>query len=212
VRASNAGHCLWSGIASQLRAPRLAKTLLSEELFCGWGVRTIGSSEVRYNPMSYHNGSVWPHDNAIIASGLGRYGYKQEALRILSALFEAGTFMELNRLPELFCGFHKRSDVEGPTLYPVACSPQAWAAGSPYMLLESCLGITVQPGERRVEFSSPELPEGIDYIELTNLRVEKGSVDLRLRRDGGEVRVDVLRADEDIRIDVHRKSLSSVTV
>ena len=211
VRASNAGHCLWSGIASQLRAPRLAKTLLSEELFCGWGVRTIGSSEVRYNPMSYHNGSVWPHDNAIIASGLGRYGYKQEALRILSALFEAGTFMELNRLPELFCGFHKRSDVEGPTLYPVACSPQAWAAGSPYMLLESCLGITVQPGERRVEFSSPELPEGIDYIELTNLRVEKGSVDLRLRRDGGEVRVDVLRADEDIRIDVHRKSLSSLT-
>jgi glycogen debranching enzyme len=216
VRSSNAGHCLWSGIASPERAPRLAKTLLSEELFCGWGVRTIGSSEARYNPMSYHNGSVWPHDNAIIASGLARYGYRQEALRILGALFEAGTFMELNRLPELFCGFHKRSDVEGPTLYPVACSPQAWAAGSPYMLLESCLGITVQPGEaqsgeRRVEFSSPELPEGIDQIELTNLRVGKVSVDLRLRRRGGEVSVEVLRADEDIKIDVHRKTLGSLT-
>ena len=216
VRSSNAGHCLWSGIASPERAPRLAKTLLSEELFCGWGVRTIGSSEARYNPMSYHNGSVWPHDNAIIASGLARYGYRQEALRILGALFEAGTFMELNRLPELFCGFHKRSDVEGPTLYPVACSPQAWAAGSPYMLLESCLGITVQPGEaqsgeRRVEFSSPELPEGIDQIQLTNLRVGKLFVDLRLRRKGGEVSVEVLRADEDIKIDVHRKTLSSLT-
>jgi glycogen debranching enzyme len=216
VRSSNAGHCLWSGIASPERAPRLAKTLLSDELFCGWGVRTIGSSEARYNPMSYHNGSVWPHDNAIIASGLARYGYKQEALRILGALFEAGTFMELNRLPELFCGFHKRSDVEGPTLYPVACSPQAWAAGSPYMLLESCLGITVQPGEaqsgeRRVEFSSPELPEGIDQIQLTNLRVGNVSVDLRLRRKGGEVSVEVLRADEDIKIDVHRKTLSSLT-
>jgi glycogen debranching enzyme len=204
VRSSNAGHCLWTGIASQARASRLARTLLSEELFCGWGIRTIGSGEARYNPMSYHNGSVWPHDNAIIASGLARYGLKQEALRILSALFEAGTFMELNRLPELFCGFHKRSDLEGPTLYPVACSPQAWAAASPYMLLESCLGITFQPAERLVEFSSPKLPEGIDQIDLTNLRVGKHSVDLRLRRNGDEISADVLRADGDIKIRIHK--------
>jgi glycogen debranching enzyme len=204
VRSSNAGHCLWTGIASQARAGRLAGTLLSEELFCGWGIRTIGSGEPRYNPMSYHNGSVWPHDNAIIASGLARYGLKQEALRILGALFEAGTFMELNRLPELFCGFHKRSDLEGPTLYPVACAPQAWAAASPYMLLESCLGITVRPVERVVEFLSPKLPEGIDQIDLTNFRVGKLSVDLRLRRNGDEVSADVLRTDEDIRIDIHK--------
>jgi glycogen debranching enzyme len=204
VRSSNAGHCLWTGIASLTQAGRLARTLLSEGLFCGWGIRTIGSSEARYNPMSYHNGSVWPHDNAIIASGLARYGFKQEALRILGALFRAGTFMELNRLPELFCGFHKRSDLEGPTLYPVACSPQAWAAASPYMLLESCLGITVQPVERRVEFSSPELPEGIDQIDLTNLRVGELSVDLRLRRNDGKVSVDVLRADENIKIRIHK--------
>ncbi len=148
VRSSNAGHCLWTGIASQEHADRLAGTFMGEDLFCGWGIRTISSNEIRYNPMSYHNGSVWPHDTAIVASGLARYGHKQEALRILSALFEASTHMELNRLPELFCGFHKRSDLEGPTLYPVACSPQAWAAGSAYMLLESCLGIRVQPEER----------------------------------------------------------------
>jgi glycogen debranching enzyme len=204
VRSSNAGHCLWTGIASQARADRLARTLLSERLFCGWGIRTIGSDEVRYNPMSYHNGSVWPHDNAIIASGLARYGFKQEALRILGALFEAGMFMELNRLPELFCGFHKRSDQEGPTLYPVACSPQAWAAASPYMLLESCLGITVRPAERLVEFFSPELPEGIDQIDLTNLRVGELSVDLCLRHTRDGVSLDVLRSDDEIKIRIHK--------
>ena len=198
MRSSNAGHRLWTGIASQEHASRLSRNLLCDDFFCGWGIRTLGSGEVRYNPMSYHNGSVWPHDNAIIASGLARYGYKQEALRIMNALFEASTFMELNfmelnRLPELFCGFHKRSGLEGPTLYPVACSPQAWAAGSAYLLLEYCLGITVQPTEQVVEFSSPQLPEAIDQIELANLRVGKRSVDLRLRRDGDEISVDVLR-------------------
>ena len=204
VRSSNAGHCLWPGIASQEHASRLSKTLLSENLFCGWGIRTIGSGEVRYNPMSYHNGSVWPHDNAIIASGLARYGYKQDALRILGGLFDASTFMELNRLPELFCGFHKRSDLEGPTLYPVACSPQAWAAGSAYLLLESCLGLTVKPAERVVEFASAQLPDTVDQIELTNLRVGALSLDLRLRRNGDQLSLDVLRADNDIKIYLHK--------
>lgn len=195
VRTSNAGHCLWAGIACQERADRLVKTLLSEELFCGWGIRTLASGEVRYNPMSYHNGSVWPHDNALIASGLGRYGHQAEGLKILEALFEASTFMELNRLPELFCGFHKRSDLEGPTLYPVACSPQAWAAGSVYLLLESCLGISIQPGNNRIEFSSSQLPQAINQLELTNLKVGNSSLDLCLRRDLGGVTVDVLRND-----------------
>ena len=200
VRSSNAGHCLWTGIASEEHAGRLAQTLLSENSFCGWGIRTIGSSEVRYNPMSYHNGSVWPHDNAIIASGLARYGHKQEALKILTAMFEASSFMELNRLPELFCGFHKRSELEGPTLYPVACSPQAWAAGSVYMLLESCLGISVRTAERVVDFSAPQLPKDVDWIELIGLKVGDLDVDLRLRRDGGEVGVETLRAVKNIRI------------
>jgi glycogen debranching enzyme len=200
VRSSNAGHCLWTGIASPEHASRLAKSLLSEDLFCGWGIRTLGSGEVRYNPMSYHNGSVWPHDNAIIASGLARYGCKQEALRILGALFEASTFIELNRLPELFCGFHKRSDVEGPTLYPVACSPQAWAAGSSYLLLEACMGLVIRPAEKLVEFCSPQLPIAVDQIELDNLRVGESTVDLRLLRNGDHFSVDVRRADKRLTI------------
>jgi glycogen debranching enzyme len=202
VRSSNAGHCLWTGIASAEHAAQLAKTLLQEDSFCGWGVRTLSSGEVRYNPMSYHNGSVWPHDNAIIASGLARYGYKDEALRVLAALFDAGTFMEFNRLPELFCGFHKRSEVEGPTLYPVACSPQAWAAASPYMLFQSCLGICVRPADSAVEFVSPCLPASISQLELTNLRVGEHSVHLRLRRDEKEIRVEIVRADGDVKLTV----------
>jgi glycogen debranching enzyme len=204
VRSSNAGHCLWTGIASPARASRLCRTLLREDMFCGWGVRTLSSGEVRYNPMSYHNGSVWPHDNAIIACGLARYGYKEEASRILGDLFEASTFMELNRLPELFCGFHKRSDVEGPTLYPVACSPQAWAAGGAYLLLESCLGIRVRPAALVVEFFSPHLPGTIDWVELTNLKVGNRSVDLRLRRAGDTVEVDFLRTDDDVKVHIRK--------
>ncbi len=196
VRTSNAGHCLWGGIAGQDRADCVAEHLLSDELFCGWGIRTVGSGELRYNPMAYHNGSVWPHDNAIIASGLSRYGHKAKAMKVLNAMFEASTFMELNRLPELFCGFHKRSDVEGPTLYPVACSPQAWAAASVYMLFEACLGISIHPGDDRVEFVSPQLPEAIDRLELTNLRVGESAVDLYLWRDGGhDLGVEVLRKE-----------------
>jgi glycogen debranching enzyme len=200
VRASNAGHCLWTGIASVPHAARLAKSLLQDDYFCGWGIRTLSSGEVRYNPMSYHNGSVWPHDNAIIASGLARYGYKDEALRILGALFDASTFMEFNRLPELFCGFHKRSDVEGPTLYPVACSPQAWAAASPYSLFESCLGITVHAADRVVEFANPRLPESISYLDLTNLRVGEYSVDVRVSREGETISVDLVRGEGDVKL------------
>jgi glycogen debranching enzyme len=202
VLSSNAGHCLWTGIASKDHAARLARTLLREDNFCGWGIRTLASGEVRYNPMSYHNGSVWPHDNAIIASGLARYGRKNEVLQILGALFDASTFMEFNRLPELFCGFHKRSDVEGPTLYPVACSPQAWSAASPYSLFASCLGITVDPERHMVEFSSPRLPETIQQMELTNLRVGGNSVDLRLRRDGDTIAVDIIGGDGEVRVSV----------
>jgi glycogen debranching enzyme len=200
VRSSNAGHCLWTGIASQAHADRLALTFMGEGLFCGWGIRTISSGEIRYNPMAYHNGSVWPHDSAIVASGLARYGHKQEALRVLNALFEASSFMELNRLPELFCGFHKRSDVEGPTLYPVACSPQAWAAGSVFMLLASCLGIKVWPAEHVVEFTSLHLPESLDWVELRNLCVGEVKADLRLQREGEQISVEILQADGDIKI------------
>src|SRR5438128_3173709 len=127
VRTSNAGHCLFTGIASPERARRAAHVLLQKDSFSGWGIRTLAASEVRYNPMSYHNGSVWPHDNALIAAGLDRYGLKTAVLDVLTGLYEASRFVDLHRLPELFCGFVLRPG-EGPALYPVACAPQSWAA------------------------------------------------------------------------------------
>src|SRR5262249_31125702 len=129
VRTSNAGHCLFTGIAAPERAVRVARTLLGPESFSGWGVRTLATTEARYNPMSYHNGSIWPHDNALIALGLSRYGLEEEVLQIMNGLFDASLFLDLHRLPELFCGFVRRPG-EGPTLYPVACAPQSWAAAA----------------------------------------------------------------------------------
>src|SRR5690606_16727720 len=134
VRSSNPGHCLFSGIVWDAKAPRVARALLETDMFSGWGVRTISDREKRYNPMSYHNGSVWPHDNSLIAAGFARYRFKREAARILTSMFEASEFFELHRLPELFCGF-ARTAGDAPTVYPVACTPQAWAAGAPYLLL-----------------------------------------------------------------------------
>src|SRR6185503_4788148 len=138
----NAGHCLYTGIAAPERARRVADTLPAEDSFSGWGVLTVSAGEPRYNPMSYHNGSVWPHDNAIIGAGFARYGFIDGAARILAGLFDASLFVDASRLPELFCGFDRRPG-EGPTLYPVACSPQSWAAAAPFLLLQACLGLSI---------------------------------------------------------------------
>jgi glycogen debranching enzyme len=192
VSTSNAGHALFTGIASPERAVRLAATLLEENLFCGWGLRTVASNEVRYNPMSYHNGSVWPHDNSLIAAGLARYGYKEQAGRLLTAILEASTFMELNRLPELFCGFHKRLGVEGPTLYPVACSPQAWSAGAVFLFVNACLGMTFSVASKTVHFSKPHLPGFIDEIKLTGLRIGDAAMELKVHRVSRGVKVEVM--------------------
>jgi glycogen debranching enzyme len=142
VRSSNAGHALWTGIAAPAEARRTAETLMAEGSFSGWGIRTLDASELRYNPMSYHNGSVWPHDNALIAAGFARYGFDDLGLRLFEAMLGASEMVDLHRLPELFCGFSRRPG-EGPTLYPVACAPQAWASASAFMLLGAALGITI---------------------------------------------------------------------
>lgn len=202
VLTSNAGHCLWAGIASEERAAQLAQTLLGDHLFSGWGIRTVGGNEIRYNPMSYHNGSVWPHDNALVAAGLARYGFRKKAGRLLLSLMETSTFMELNRLPELFCGFHKRSGVEGPTLYPVACSPQAWAAGAGYLCLEACLGLSFAGGENRLRFSSPWLPEFIQELRLNRLQVGSALIDLLIHRSANRVVVEILNADQSVDVQV----------
>lgn len=199
VRTSNAGHCLLTGIVSPEHARRVARTLLAPESFSGWGVRTVAEGEARYNPMSYHNGSVWPHDNALVARGLARYGFKESALRILSALFDASRFLDLHRMPELFCGFGRRSG-EGPTLYPVACSPQSWSAASVFLLLQACLGLTVYACPPRLCFSYPLLPEFLEEVRLSGLRVGDALVDLLLVRHGQDVGINVLRRDGQVEI------------
>jgi glycogen debranching enzyme len=191
VRTSNPGHCLFTGIVSPDRAARVARTLLDDRSFSGWGVRTVAEGEARYNPMSYHNGSVWPHDNALIGAGLSRYGLRAEAMAVLAGLFDASLFMDLHRMPELFCGFGRRPG-EGPTLYPVACSPQAWAAGAAYQLLQGCLGLRIDGPAGRVLFRYPVLPEFLREVRLRRLRVGGATVDVRLERHGEDVGVNVL--------------------
>lgn len=192
VKTSNAGHCLYTGIASDEHAARLADTLMSEELFSGWGVRTLADSERRYNPMSYHNGSVWPHDNAMIAAGLARYGLKAGVEKVMTSLFEVSLVLDFHRLPELFCGFVRRSG-QGLTRYPVACNPQAWAAGSAFMALQACLGLSIIASERKVMFNRPILPEFVGEMQIQNLKVGTASVDLLLRRHDLDVGITVIR-------------------
>lgn len=199
VRTSNAGHCLFSGIADARRAPALAATLTGEASFSGWGIRTVAASEACYNPMSYHNGSVWPHDNALIAAGFARYGRRREVLALLTGLFDASLFFDLHRLPELFCGFPRRPG-EGPTLYPVACSPQAWASGAVFLLLQACLGLQALASERKLVFSMPCLPEFLQQVTIRRLRVGEACVDLALTRHREDVGVNVLRREGELDI------------
>jgi glycogen debranching enzyme len=199
VRTSNAGHCLYSGIASPERARRVAETLMSSESFTGWGVRTVANTESRYNPLSYHNGSIWPHDNSVIANGMAKYGSKKMAGQLLLALLDLSSEVELRRLPELFCGLERRPN-EGPTLYPVACSPQAWAAAAPFLILEGCLGISVHVDRGRIVFDRPFLPEGIPQLSIRELRCGKVTVDLLLERRNDSVLVHLENKQEGIEI------------
>jgi glycogen debranching enzyme len=201
VRSSNAGHGLFSGIVLETRAGRLAATLLDRESFTGWGVRTLASAEQRYNPMSYHNGSVWPHDNAVIASGFGRYGLTQDAARLLFAFFELSRSVDMRRLPELICGF-ERLPGAGPTLYPLACAPQAWAAGAVFLMLQACLGLSVRGRESQILLERPTLPPFLETLRIDDLRVGSGSVDLSLSRRGPEVSVDVARSSGHVTVTV----------
>ncbi|MET0163914.1 MAG: amylo-alpha-1,6-glucosidase [Vicinamibacterales bacterium] len=201
VRASNAGHALYSGIVSAERARRVAQTLLSADCFSGWGIRTLATGAVRYNPMSYHNGSIWPHDNALIAMGFARYGLQTEAEQVFHAMFDAANFMDLHRLPELFCGFNRRPDEE-PVRYPVACAPQAWAAGAVFLLLQACIGLSFAPKEPRIRFSRPTLPAFCEWLKINDLRVPGATIDLHLRRSVGGVNVGVTRQKGSVEVAV----------
>src|SRR3984885_9957979 len=201
VRASNAGQLLFTGIADPERAKLVGRELLRPHFFSGWGIRTVANGEARFNPMSYHNGSIWPHDNALIALGLARYGLKQSVDRLFAGLFNAATYMEYRRLPELFCGF-PRQHGHGPTLYPVACSPQAWASATPFTLLEASLGLEFDPFAKEIRLCNPRLPAFLEEVTLRNLQLGSSRVDLRVRRHNGNVSLDTLRVEGGIRVSV----------
>jgi glycogen debranching enzyme len=191
VAASNAGHLLFTGILTPERARRTADTLVSDSSFCGWGIRTLASTEARYNPMSYHNGSVWPHDNALIALGMARYGLCGHAKKVFDAIFAAATYMDLRRLPELFCGF-RRQIGQAPTFYPVACSPQAWASGALFAMLQASLGLSFDYASETIRLNQPCLPQLLDDVVIRNVAIGGTRMDLALHRHGAEVAVNVL--------------------
>jgi glycogen debranching enzyme len=192
VRTSNAGQVLLTGLALPEHAEGVAAALLSEDLFSGWGVRTLAASSARYNPMSYHNGSVWPHDNALVAAGLAGYGHTRAAAALFSSLFDAWRALDDARLPELLCGF-ERTAGEAPTRYPVACSPQAWASGAVFLLLQSALGLRVDAVQSQVRLARPSLPAAIDRVTVRGLEVGSAAVDLRIERSGDGVDLHVSR-------------------
>ena len=200
VVSSNAGHALFSGIADPEKALRVAESLLSEDVFSGWGIRTIGAKERRYNPMSYHNGSVWPHDNALTAYGLAAYGFTGHFNRVFGGIFDAALRSDLQRLPELFCGFHRRNGV-APTQYPIACSPQTWASGSLIFMLQASLGIYFEADKKMVIFKRPELPNFLTSVYLRNLQAgPRRSVDILISRYGEDVTLEALRKPEDVHL------------
>src|SRR5271165_1954474 len=190
-------HTLFTGIASEEHAEKIVAELGSEKYFSGWGFRTIATGEARYNPMSYHNGSVWPHDNGLIAYGLSRARNKALAGQVLTGLLDASIFLDSHRLPELFCGFPKRGG-KAPTLYPVACAPQAWAAGAVYLILQACLGMEILAVDRIVRFTHPMLPESVPYVRIRGLSIGSDLVDLEFRRHHQTVGVSIPRRFGDV--------------
>jgi glycogen debranching enzyme len=196
---SNPGHGLYCGIVEPRRAEPVARRLFEPDMFSGWGIRTMSKDAFGYNPMSYHNGTVWPHDNALIAAGLKRYGYLDETNRIATAMFEAAQFADYMRLPELFCGFTRRTP-SPPVQYPVACSPQGWAAGTPFLLLQAMLGISAAAHDNVLTVNKPHLPTWLNQVEIRNLRVGDSTLSLVFRREGDTTGFSLLSREGDVRV------------
>lgn len=201
VRTSNAGHLLFTKAISSSKARILASLFFEKHFFSGWGIRTLSSLEKRYNPLSYHNGSVWAHDNAIIAFGFSLYGLKEQTLKILKALFEASTYFKLYRIPELFCGFEKRPN-EGPTHYPTACYPQAWSAGAIFLILQGCLGLSFEENEIRLK--NPMLPDFLEEVWIKDLQTKRGKVDLYLKNYGNDVGINIMKKEGEVKIIIEK--------
>lgn len=199
VRTSNAGHALFAGIASPERAQRVATSLVGKDFFTGWGIRSVAATEARYNPMSYHNGSVWPHDNALIALGFDRYGLKAPALQVMTGLFDASNYVDLQRLPELMCGF-PRQPRTAPTFYPVACAPQAWAAGASFALLQAALGLTIDLRGGEIRFKRPALPRFLRELSIKGMHLGDRIADIEIARHDDDVAINVLRGADSVRV------------
>ncbi|MBA2720714.1 MAG: amylo-alpha-1,6-glucosidase [Chloroflexi bacterium] len=198
---SNAGQCLWSGIASPSRARDVADRLMSPAMFSGWGIRTYAEGQPGYNPIGYHTGSVWPHDTSLIAAGMKRYGFDEESNRLVGHVFQAAQHFDQYRLPELFCGFDRDESVL-PVPYPVACSPQAWAAGASFLFLETMLGLRPHASSGELELHHPNLPDWIGKVTLNNLRIGDASVDLLFHRWRGTTSAEVLRKVGDLSVTI----------
>lgn len=203
VISSNPGHALWAGILDPGRAKAVGERLMAPDMFNGWGIRTLSRKEIAYNPVGYHLGTVWPHENALIAEGFRRYGMDDFATKIFSGLLEVAMSFEHHRLPEAIAGFDRR-DYDVPVRYPVACHPQAWAAASIPSLLSTMLGLHVNGFERRLVIRRPILSPWTSRLELNGLHVGPGRVDLRFQRRNGGVDVEVLRSEKGIMVETER--------
>jgi len=199
--ASNAGQCLWSGIVSTDRARDVIDHLLRPSMFSGWGIRSYAADQPGYNPIGYHTGTVWPHDTSLIAAGLKRYGFDDACNRLAGQMLEAAQHFPESRLPELFCGFD-RTDVHSPVPYPVACSPQAWAAGSSFLFLETMLGLQAHADRGELELRHPHLPDWLNKVTLNDLRIGEASVDLLFHRWRGTTSAEVLRKVGDVNVTI----------
>jgi glycogen debranching enzyme len=198
---SNAGHCLWTGIVSAERAQHVVDRLMTPDLFSGWGIRTYARNQPGYNPIGYHTGTIWPHDVSLIAAGCKRYGFHDEANLLVGRIFQASQHFSDYRLPELFCGFDRESTTV-PVPYPVACSPQAWAAGSLFLFVETMLGLKPQAHRKELELQRPELPEWLTKVTVTGLRVGQDTTDLLFHRWRGGTSAEVLRKTPELDVTI----------
>jgi glycogen debranching enzyme len=192
---SNPGHCLLMGLLDGTRADATVDRLMQDDMLCGWGIRTLSSQYPTFNPMSYHNGSIWPHDNSIVAAGLRRSGYAKQAMRVIQETFEAGFRLPGYRVPELYCGFSRdRRYQSAPAAYPVSCTPQSWAAGSVFLMLQHLIGLEPDLSNRRIVLR-PSLLPGVDRIAFDDLRVGDRKLSIEIRRSGDGIKCEVSGAE-----------------
>lgn len=203
VMASNAAHCLATGLLATDQAEALSERLLKEEMFTGWGLRTLSARERQYNPMSYHNGSVWPHDNAIAAWGLSCFKQREALGRLMDGFLDAAVHLNTGSLPELFCGF-PRNERLGPVPYPVACHPQAWSAASVFMLVQAMLGLQVLGFEQRLVIDSPAMPARLDWIKIEDLKVGAGTISFIVHRTPAGAAVEMIEEQGEVSVEIRK--------